>query len=170
MYTAKDILQDREKRVYHQERITKKYKMSILVIRVNFPGVNKDNHISQGISLIMEQIISERFSPFIHYKIMKTTAEGPIVIMAIDKSAKDIKLVTLDLEEKHILGRCVDLDVYDDKGEGISRENFGLGMRKCYICDDIAHNCVRSKKHSREEVEEYIKNKFAEYTEKLYEK
>ena len=170
MYTAKDILQDRERRVYHQENITKKYKMPILVIRVNYPGLNKDNHISQEITVIMEQVISETFSAFIHYKIMKTTAEGPIVIMAIDKSAKDIKLVTLDLEEKHILGRCVDLDVYDDKGEGISRENFGLGMRKCYICDDIAHNCVRSKKHSREEVEEYIKNKFAEYTEKLYEK
>ena len=42
----------------------------------------------------------------------------------------------------------MDIDVYDDKGIGISRVEFGLAMRKCYICDDIAHNCVRSKKHS----------------------
>ena len=41
-------------------------------------------------------------------------------------------------------------------------------MRKCYICDDIAHNCVRSKKHSKEEVEGFIKSKFAEYMEKFY--
>jgi holo-ACP synthase len=170
MYTAKDILKERERRVEHQEKLTEKYKVPIMVIRVNYPGVNKDNHISQEISLIMEKIINDIFSSFILYKIMKTTAEGPIVIMVIDKSAKDIKQVTLELEEKHTLGRCVDLDVYDEKGEGISRGDYGLGMRKCYICEDIAHNCVRSKKHSSEEIEAFIKNKYDEYTEKLNDK
>ena len=168
MYTAKDILIGRERRIEFQEKLVEKYKMPILVIRVNYPGLNKDNHFSQGITKVMEGAICELFSNCINYKIMTTTAEGPLVTMVINKSARDIKSITLDIEEKHLLGRCVDIDVYDEKGIGISREDFGLGMRKCYICDDIAHNCVRSKKHSKEEIEGFIKTKYAEYMEKFY--
>lgn len=168
MYTAEDILLERERRVEFQEKLLEKYKMSILVIRVNYPGINKDNHFSQQITIIIEQILSEIFSYSIHYKIMTTTAEGPIVIMAINKTAIEIKSITLDIEDKHILGRCVDIDVYDENGRGIGRKNFGLGMRKCFICDDIAHNCVRSRKHSKGEVEGFIKNRYSEYMEKFY--
>ena len=160
----------RERRVVYQEKLMDKYKLPILVIRVNYPGVNKDNHLSQQIIMIMEQVICEMFSSYIHYKTMETTAEGPIVIMSINKEARDIKSMTLNIEDKHLLGRCVDIDVYDDKGRSISRGDFGLDMRKCYICDDIAHNCVRSRKHSKEQVEGFIKSRFAEYMEKLYEK
>ena len=168
MYTAEDILLERERRIEYQEKLVKQYEMPILVIRVNYPGVNKDNYFSQEIAKIMEQIICEIFSYAIHYKIMTTTAEGPIVIMSINKDAKEIKEMALNIEDNHILGRCVDLDVFDNEGNGISREDFGLGMRKCYICEDKAHNCVRSKKHSKEEVEGFIKSKFAEYMEKFY--
>jgi holo-ACP synthase len=170
MYTAEDIFLERERRIEYQEKLVEKYKMPILVIRVNYPGINKDNHISKGIIDIIEKVICERFSYSIHYKIMNITAEGPIVIMVISKATRDIKLVTLDIEDKHPLGRCVDIDVYDEEGRGISRGDFGLGMRKCFICDDIAHNCVRSKKHSKGEVEGFIKNRFLEYMEKFYEK
>ena len=142
--------------------------MPILVIRVNYPGLNKDNGFSKKIISIMEQIISKIFLHSIHYKIMNTTAEGPILIMSINMKARDIKLEALDIEEKHPLGRCVDIDVYDEKGKGVSREDFGIGMRKCFICEDMAHNCVRSKKHSSEEVEGFIINKLAEYMEKNY--
>jgi holo-ACP synthase len=168
MYTAEDILLGRERRIEYQKRLVKQYEMPILVIRVNYPGVNKDNHFSQEITKIMEQIICEIFSYSIHYKIMTTTAEGPLVIMSINKEAREIKEMALNIEDNHILGRCVDLDVYDEKNNSISRMDFGLDMRKCYICDDIAHNCVRSKKHSKEEVEGFIKSKFTEYMEKFY--
>ena len=95
MYTAEDILLERERRIEYQEKLVEQYKMPILVIRVNYPGINKDNHFSQEITKIMEQIICEIFSYSIHYKIMTTTAEGPLVIMSINKEARDIKLMTL---------------------------------------------------------------------------
>jgi len=168
MYTAKDILLGRERRIEYQEKLLEKYKMPILVIRVNYPGLNKNNCFSKEIITIMEQIISKIFLHSIRYKIMNTTAEGPILIMCINMKARDIKLEALDIEEKHPLGRCVDIDVYDETGIGVSREDFGIGMRKCFICEDMAHNCVRSKKHSSEEVEGFIINKLAEYMEKSY--
>ena len=168
MYTAKDILLERERRIEYQEKLLKQYKMPMLVIRVNYPGIEKDNPLSQAVIKIMEQEVCEVFLSSIHYKKNTTTAEGPLAIMCIDKVATDIKKETLNIEHNHLLGRCVDLDVYDDTGKSISREDFGLAMRKCYICDDIAHNCVRSKKHSFDEVEGFIKRKYAEYMEKTY--
>jgi holo-ACP synthase len=170
MYTAEDILIERERRTQHQQKLLKQYKMPILVIRVNYPGINKDNHFSQEIAKIMDEVICKIFSCFINYKEKITAAEGPLVIMCINKSAREIKAMVLDIESNHILGRCVDLDVYDERGNSIGRQDFGLEMRKCYLCQDIAHNCVRSKKHSKEEVEGFIKSRFAEYMEKSYEK
>ena len=38
MYTAEDILLERERRIEYQEKLVKQYKMPILVIRVNYPG------------------------------------------------------------------------------------------------------------------------------------
>jgi holo-ACP synthase len=170
MYTAEDVLLERERRIEYQERLVKQYKMPILVIRVNYPGIDKDNPLSQAITKIMEQEICEILSSSIRYKKNSTTAEGPLVTLCINMEASDIKAVTLNLENNHLLGRCVDLDVYDDTGRSISRQDFGHAMRKCYLCEEIAHNCVRSKKHSIEEVEGFIKNKFKEYMEKIYEK
>ncbi|MCB2351618.1 citrate lyase holo-[acyl-carrier protein] synthase [Clostridium estertheticum] len=157
----------REIRIKYQEELVKQYKIPLLVIRVNYPGINKNNYYSHEITRIMYKIICELFSNSIIFKRIITTAEGLIVIMCINNEARDIKLITLNLEDNHILGRCVDLDVYDEKGRSISRRDFGLEMRKCYICDDIAHICVRSKKHSLEEVEGFIKSKFSEYTKKF---
>ncbi|WP_298838498.1 citrate lyase holo-[acyl-carrier protein] synthase [Clostridium sp.] len=167
MYTADDIMLAREVRIKYQEDLVKQYKIPLLVIRVNYPGINKNNYYSHEITMIMDKIICELFSYSIIFKKIITTAEGLIVIMCINNEARAIKLITLNLEDNHILGRCVDLDVYDEKGKSISRRDFGLEMRKCYICDDIAHICVRSKKHSIEEVEEFIKRRFLEYTKKI---
>ena len=82
MYTAEDILLQREKRIEYQEKLLQKYKMPLLVIRVNYPGVNKDNSVSQGIAKVMEKVICEKFSDSIHNKIITTTAEGPLVIIS----------------------------------------------------------------------------------------
>jgi holo-ACP synthase len=170
MYTAEDIFLERERRIENQDKLLEQFKMPLLVIRVNYPGLKKDNRFTQGIIEVIEGVISEAFLELIHNKVVTTTAEGPLVILSINKSARDIKLITLAIEEKHPLGRCVDIDVYDVEGTGISRNDFGLSMRKCFLCADIAHNCVRSEKHSKKEVEEFIKIRFAEYMEKAYEK
>lgn len=170
MYKAEDILLERERRIEYQAKLTIEYKIPILVIRVNYPGIEKNNSLSQEITKIMEQEICKVLSSSIEYKNKSTTAEGPIITMCINMKAHDIKALTINLEHNHLLGRCVDIDVYDEKGRSISRKDLGFAMRKCYICDDIAHNCVRSKKHSKDEVEGFIKNKFKDYTEKFYEK
>lgn len=170
MYTAENIFLAREERVQLQQELLNKYKLPMLVMRVNYPGVNKDNKLTRQIMSNMVKILSDIFSPYIHFSISTNTAEGPLIIMLLEKDVKKIKQIAIDIENKHLLGRCVDIDVYNQFGTSISRIELGYEMRTCYLCDDVAHICVRSKKHREEEVIKYIKGKYEEYMESFYDK
>lgn len=162
-YTPEDILIAREKRVCRQEILLEKYKSTLLTIRVNYPGINKNNYISFGIIKVLSGFVVKEFDNKTLHKEFNITAEGPIITMIIDDDHNKVKFKAVEIEEKHLLGRCADIDVYDNKGKGLSRSELGLCKRKCYLCSDFAHNCVRSRKHSTHEIEEFIKDKFEEY-------
>jgi holo-ACP synthase len=77
----------------------------------------------------------------------------------------EVKVRTVEIENSHPLGRLIDIDVFKPDGIALSRTELGLSQRKCYLCNDVAHNCVRSHKHSTEEIIEYIENKYINYKE-----
>lgn len=166
-YTAIDILDAREERVDFQNILFEKYKLPMLCLRVNYPGIIKDNKTSRGISNILKGEIESKFSAQIVYKYYEITAEGPILILIIDNIAEEIKKYSIYVEENHLLGRCVDIDVYNVDGTGISRTSLGCKPRSCFICQDIAQNCVRSRKHNIEEVINYIEERYRKYTNNL---
>ncbi|GLC29765.1 citrate lyase holo-[acyl-carrier protein] synthase [Clostridium omnivorum] len=160
---AEQILLAREKRVEIQNYISARFGLPILVVRVNYPGLDRDNNVTRGIANYIKDEISVSFANNIIYSQLIFTAEGPIYIAAIKDTPTHIKETSIKIEEKHPLGRLVDIDVYDSEGNGISRGELGYAMRKCYLCNDIAQCCVRSRKHSIEEVIEYINNKYQEF-------
>ena len=47
-------------------------------------------------------------------------AEGPILFVAVMEEVLALKTIAINIEEKHTLGRCLDLDVYDLEGKSIS--------------------------------------------------
>lgn len=161
-----DILLAREKRVEFQELLLKKFNIPLLVMKVNYPGVNKENEITTGMVEKLDIILSDIFQYQIVFKIYTITAEGPILIMCIDKEAFEIKNIAVDIENKHILGRCVDIDIYTVDGKAISRRQLGYKPRKCYLCEEEAHICARSRKHSEEEIIRYIRSKYIKYLQK----
>lgn len=163
MYTAEDILEAREKRIEFLERITEKYGKTTVTLRVNYPGIEKDNSITRKICEIVDNVINTFFKDKIEYKLKTTSAEGPICIYAIDESPLGVKDMTMEIEDKHTLGRCVDIDVYDENGKSLSRLAFGAGPRKCFICDQVAHECVRNRNHTSEEIIKYIADRYSDY-------
>lgn len=62
------------------------------------------------------------------------------------------------MEETHPLGRLFDVDVYDEAGSGISREELGSPVRKCLICEKDAKLCGRSRSHTVKELYERIES------------
>lgn len=163
-YTVEDLLLAKEERVDFQYELINTYKLPLISMRVNYPGINKDNEVSRKIAEIIKNELINRFKENIVYQDYKNTAEGPVLTLVLRNIAEEIKRKTVDVEEHHLLGRCVDIDVYDAQGNGLSRTSLGLPSRKCFLCEDKAQNCGRSRKHKIEDVIKFIEDKYKEYT------
>ena len=163
-YSIYEILNERENRVRLISLLEEKYKCTIISLRVNYPGENKCNNISIGVCTIIGKELLREFKNYLNVQ-WYLGAEGPIFIMAVHGKPYEIKKAALSIEDKHPLGRLVDIDVYS-QGSGISRKDLNMPPRKCFICEDSAHNCARSRKHSLEEIEEFIKLKYNDYINK----
>lgn len=163
MFDINKFLEDRENRVELQNSLLKKFNLPLLTVRANYPGENKWESIPIQITdIVAKEMMSLYTNKIIHQEILENL-EGKIYLFFIQDSALEIKKSTIFFEENHILGRCVDLDVYDIDGRGLSRSDFNLPKRKCLICDDLAFVCGRSMKHSHQEIKDKIASKYISY-------
>ncbi|KGK89326.1 citrate lyase holo-[acyl-carrier protein] synthase [Clostridium sp. HMP27] len=169
-YNALDILNAREERVYLIENLIEKYSLPIVCLRINYPGEIKNNDLTSNISKVLREEIFNIFRDYVLYEDFKFTAEGPLLILVVNDNALIVKKKTIELEENHLLGRLGDIDVYDKDGNGISRKDLGYPSRKCFICSDMAQNCVRAQKHSINEVIKFIQERYIKYLNKEAEK
>lgn len=168
IYNCTDISLEENRRMEFQNKLIRKFNMPLVVTRVSYPGENKSNDITNNIIESMDAIVCDIFSPYIYFKILRITAEGPILTLIINKNALDIKRTTVEIENKHILGKCVDIDVYDKDENKISRIDLGYALRECYICSNTAKECIKEKRHAKEEIIQYIVGKYREYMESFY--
>ncbi|WP_315118702.1 citrate lyase holo-[acyl-carrier protein] synthase [uncultured Clostridium sp.] len=166
-YKPEDVLIAREERAEFQQKLIEEYNLPLISLRVNYPGAEKDNSLTRNIVEVIKKEIIDRFIDQIVYENHEITGEGPVVTMIIEDIAEEIKIKTIDVEENHILGRCVDIDVYDNLGNGVSRKQLGYNGRKCFLCGDNAQNCVRSRKHKIEDVINFINKRYDEYVKKI---
>lgn len=165
-YNADEVLAAREKRVGLIGKLLERYNTPLLVMRVNYPGLKKTNDLTVNIIRDMSRLICTILrSDKVCGKVQLQGAEGPILYVAVNEDVLVLKTIAIDFEEKHRLGRCLDLDVYDLEGRNIGRQELGYPSRKCYLCEDDAHHCVRARRHSEHEVIAYIAEKYREYLE-----
>lgn len=163
MFDIKKFLDDREKRVELQNSLIKKFQVPLLTVRANYPGENKWEALPIEITDIVSEEIKLIFGDRIIHSDILENLEGKIYLFFINESAYSIKKTTIHFEENHLLGRCVDLDVYNIDGVGLSRSDFNLPKRKCLICDDLAFICGRTMKHSHQEIKDSIATKYIAY-------
>jgi len=161
MINPMEILDAKENRAYLQEELIQKFNLPLLVIRPNYPGLDKNNKTTKYIIETMYELILSKITPTNIKKI--DSFEGIVYLLNINTSPTELKKMTVDIETIHPLGRLVDIDILDLNNHTLSRTELGFSPRTCFICSDMAHNCVRSKKHSLEEVLEYIENKVLNY-------
>lgn len=170
VYSSIDLLEERERRVEIQEELMEKYQKTLLCTRVNYPGMYKDTELSRKIFFQVEKVVVDLLSTYIDYKLLKVTAEGPIEILLLDEESEVVKNIAMRIEETHPLGRFVDIDVYNSQTKlSISRSEFNSEPRRCYLCDDLAVNCTRQRKHQINELINYMDEKYKEYVRNIYE-
>ncbi|QVK21127.1 citrate lyase holo-[acyl-carrier protein] synthase [Mycoplasmatota bacterium] len=150
------ILEAREKRFNLQKELVSEFNMPLVVFRINYPG-SKNNYIVNTIYNLID--LDWDFE----HKVEINDKEGLVLLGIVDLDSSELKKRMINIEENHPLGRLLDIDVYDESFKQLSRTDLGYSQRKCLICDDIAHYCIRSEKHSLYEVQQRIYHMFVEY-------
>jgi holo-ACP synthase len=148
--SVQDILEARDMRVRYQEYLLDKYKMTIVSYKLNIPGPIKYSSLikqifDEGIRVFKQKL--EGTSINIVYEKVWYNNSGPEGFIVLNTAALDIKHITTFIEEKHALGRLCDFDVINTKGIQVSRQELGIGQRKCLLCENNAFECGRSRKH-----------------------
>ncbi len=150
------ILLGREARAHMIDLWRKENNQFVLSIHANIPGDDKNIHESYTLVHFFESIMNE------HAHIIQCERffndDGPYTLCYIEgSSALALKQILIDLEENHPLGRFIDLDLFD-KEHHYSRTTLNIGPRRCYVCDDIAFHCIRSRKHSKDELLTFLRD------------
>ncbi len=152
MENVNEILEDRE----YKNQVISKYinDYQVISLKANIPG--EDKNIKE--SKILLDIFDKYLITYSSKKEVLIGADG-IMYLYLTGGHKFLKDEMINLEEKHPLGRLVDIDVFDNSVMSKSRGY----LRKCMICDDIAFVCARNKKHNLDELLAFIKNKTYDY-------
>lgn len=79
-------------------------------------------------------------------------ALGPFALYRTRLQAIKVKRVGVLLETTHPAGRLLDFDVYDHCGRPLNRRTLELPPRGCLICKEPALACIRSGRHTTEEL------------------
>jgi holo-ACP synthase len=88
---------------------------------------------------------------------------GPEALYCVQRAPLALKQALIGLETTHPLGRLWDIDVICPENGSITRRALGLAPRRCLICDEAAHVCARSRRHSLEELRRVIEEKVEAY-------
>ncbi|MDL2206573.1 triphosphoribosyl-dephospho-CoA synthase [Eubacteriales bacterium OttesenSCG-928-N13] len=79
---------------------------------------------------------------------------------ALDPMQRKQDMVQL---EQHPLGALLDIDVLDDQGHHISRQDLGLPGRRCLVCEQDAHACARNRTHPVEQLQSAVQSMLDSY-------
>lgn len=146
------ILEDREKRYYKILDLIDNFKLPVLCGKLNYPGNNKNTaEAFAGFNILVEEVSKTYCNLFLHVEILNGF-DGPSIIMVLNMEGEEAKRTSIQLEDTHFLGRIFDIDIYDNRGNPISRENYKLGRRKCLVCDEDGKLCTRAARHSMEDL------------------
>ncbi|WP_331836090.1 citrate lyase holo-[acyl-carrier protein] synthase [Erysipelothrix piscisicarius] len=143
------MLTAREKRAQTIQALKQQFpNQTIISFKLNIPGPIKSTPdyqwaFKQGL-IELDQIAT-------CYECQLNNHTGPEAYYMSHLGPDSVKESMVMIEDTHPLGRLFDLDV-----DGKSRKDLGLQPRKCLICDDDAHACSRSRKHTLETVVETI--------------
>lgn len=140
------ILEDREKRILNVRTFFSLYpEDSLLMIKANIPGLNKNFPISSYLIKYFLNIIKGTYDLF--YLEFYESYDGLYYLCGIKGKNEKIKRNLINIENTHNLGRFVDLDFFIDGEKSLSRKDFGLPLRKCILCENDALYCIRTEAH-----------------------
>jgi holo-ACP synthase/triphosphoribosyl-dephospho-CoA synthase len=161
--TLQEALDFREERKRLQEELFARYcsgaaagkAVSLASLSLNIPGEYK--HFPWALRAFREEagffsrlLRSEGIAVLHEERIEEKRGYTGLVVAA--ETGECVKRLGTWAEEGHALGRLFDIDVFNSRGEKISRRDGGGPGRPCLICGGDAFCCARSRSHPPEEL------------------
>ena len=147
-----DILAARDARAVTQKRLLERFGKPLICFTMNIAGpVKYTNAIAEGYAL-GKRLLSARIVP-VHFEesIGRTGCEGFFVV---DEDPKELKAICVAIEDSQPVCRLFDMDVLDENGSKLGREELDLPSRTCLLCGNPAHQCSSTRAHTVTQLQE----------------
>ena len=153
--TVLDMALSRERRMYKQHELLKKYNLPLISFTLNIPGAIKTNDeirraFNLGNTLITSTLRMKRFR--LLHREEHHTFTGDEAFYVVDAPLKALKQAMLESEELYKIGTLFDIDVISKNGLKVSRTELGFNEKKCLLCSKNAKDCGRNRTHSADEL------------------
>ena len=153
--SLEQLLSAREARALLQQQLLAQYGQTLLCVTLTAVGGVKKNAL---LDYVFTKTLENLTALFMQLNITPTkeivrplaTGHEAFFVLPIDGRA--LKAATIELEESMPLARLWDLDVFDAKGNLLSRADFALPPRACLLCGNEAKICARTRKHAVDEI------------------
>ena len=140
------MLDARERRAHTQQQLLEQFNPCVLVsITLNIPGPVKN---SEAITTVFASVISELDEALQSFEKLHQEDFSPQTGMEFYR--------VLRADALHVKRACTPTP--------ISRTALGMTPRRCFICNEDAKVCARSRKHTVPEMQEHIARIVAAYT------
>ncbi len=153
--TLTQMLQVRDRRSERQRILLAQYAQALVSLTMVVPGEIKNSSASR---FLFKTALAEASQMFYTqgWRLIKqessVTSCGAEALFVLEANAEHIKQRCMELEKIHLLGRLWDFDVICPKKGALSRHTQGHNPRRCLICENHAHACTRSSKHTASEL------------------
>lgn len=166
--TLEQLLKSRDIRSQKQKLIINDNRgLTLVCMTVIIPGNIKRNSLTSVIATAGIEELKKEFEGSIISLEICNLETGYEAYLLTSKSREQAKEIACKIEDNHPLGRLLDIDVLDEKGEPISRKEMGEEPRKCFICNMPARECMRNNTHTTEELYRFISEKVEDYVHRI---
>ncbi len=150
-----NFLAQKEKNFYKAQAMVSD-NQSVLMFKVNYPSLSKLNGFTMFVfyECIHALALTDIDITYSHHGIvgMVSTEEDPILL----------KQKMVNFENTHPCGRLIDIDVLT-KHKMIGRIDINEPLRRCYLCENIAHVCIANQTHTTLEVQQAFIDRVIDY-------
>ncbi|RMC48862.1 citrate lyase holo-[acyl-carrier protein] synthase [Lactobacillus sp. ESL0228] len=163
-----EVLAQKDRRVQLQNKIFEQYPQGILLdVKLNVPGPIKNNrYLKQIFKHGCNQLEQELLKNGLKYSVMVTWDEpaGMENFYLLFENSQLVKKVAIRFEDKTELNRLFDADVLvKNKKQALSRSELNQISRRCFLCNRPAKDCARSRRHSIDELQNYLTHLYNKY-------
>ena len=162
--TLTEILDAREDRVRRREALQKETRCPVLSMTMNIPGAVKDSPlIRRTFGTWLSRIRTEFEAYSVAGPEVRLEKTGPEVLWVLRLPAQNLKKRCVLIEESDPAGRLLDLDVFDENGNALSRTELGFPERPCIVCGAAGRACAAGQRHPLEDVRHEAERRMQDY-------